>query len=193
MSSSSPPDPPKPTLPLHAVPTDPSVGPVRRLPGRPKRARLAPVFDETVYNQQIAEQRRQHLDDDPVVVALRERGDAARVVHESLLALAQESAALLYERQKGERLGKDIALVASRRIDCLSKMATIILSMQRFGATDLIASPATTRKLVAVWLVDVGTLVRELIPADQAELLMRKYEARLRGDPELGGGGDASG
>lgn len=185
MSSPTPPDPK--LLPMHSLPTDPSLGQIRRRPGRPRRARPAPVFDENDYNAKLDEQRQQHLAKDPVLSALTRRDDGMEVVHRSLLALAQEAASLRFARERGELEGKDISVTASRRIDALSKMATLLLAVQKLGATELVASPATIKRVTALWVRHVGALVHQLLPPDEATKLMAAYESRLRSDSELGG------
>jgi hypothetical protein len=186
----SPPDSPDPKLlPLHLLPDDPeTLGVVKRRPGRPKKVRPAPVFEQHEYDAQVAEQRQAHFDSDPLLATLKEGDPSGDVIHQALLGLATESAVLLFDREQAELQGRDIALIATRRIEALSKMASIILTTQRLGVTDLLASPSTTRKIVAAWVQEVGAIVREVVP-EYADALMVGYEARLRQDPELGGDG----
>jgi len=190
---SSPPDPPSPTpLPLHLLAADdPETGVViRRRPGRPKKVVVAPTVDQLAYDEQVAELRRRHLQGDPLLAALTDGQPGAEVIHETMVGIARESAALRVDRERAEREGRDIALIATRRIEALGRLASIVLGLKKLGVDEFLASPGMIRKIVEVWLREVAEIVHETVPSELGEVLMKRYEERLRGDPELGG--DAS-
>jgi hypothetical protein len=92
-----------------------------------------------------------------------------------MVALAEESAALLWDRRQAEAKGVDSALICTRRIDALAKLAALVLDLQRLGESDLMISEGTFRKLTVVWQEMLGEVATSTLGVADAERLRARY------------------
>lgn len=182
MDTSSPPSggkPPGPILPLHTLSAD-VLGPgsVRRRRGRPRKVRPAPTHDEREYHRQRGEERALQIQTDALVRAIEDGVAGFEIVRIAMLGLARETASLKWERQSAEREGRDAAPIASRRIDALGKLASLVLALRKVDPDPPI-SPVTFKKLVQLFVNEIGVGVHEVLPEEQATTLMKWFEQRV--------------
>jgi hypothetical protein len=96
-----------------------------------------------------------------------------------MLELARECASLLWDREVAQEKGSDFAIIASRRVDALSKLAGLVLALQRLGETDMMVSEGTFTKLRSVWLAMIADVATNTLPVEDAGRLLARYGAVL--------------
>ena len=128
MPSSTPARPQLHVVPAHHLPAAEraELG-VRRGRGRPRQIAVAPSSDD--YAAVLDEQRREHVESDPLVQRGADDIEALAVLREVAIGVAVESAAVGWERQQAEREGRDASKLCSRRIDALMKLAQLVLEL----------------------------------------------------------------
>ena len=155
---------------------------MRRGRGRPRKIRPAPTHEERAYHRKVAERREQHIAAEPVLGALRAGAASAEVIRETMLGLARESAALRWDREAAEEKGSDAALIATRRIDALGKLASIVLTMRKLAIDADAVSPATMVRIRDRLLSEVDVAARQVLAAEQADALRQWCVERLVDD-----------
>lgn len=152
---------------------------VVRKRGRPRKVR--PAVDEDAYNAAMCDARAKALAADPLVIATASGRIGAEVLHAAKLALAEETAALGALRRQEEAEGRDISQLASRRVDGLHKLASMILKSRELGAD--VVDPHGPR-VQALWRHFVDTVAdtaRATLPAAEAGSLVTRLEAAAQG------------
>ncbi|NBQ99349.1 MAG: hypothetical protein EBT79_02240 [Actinobacteria bacterium] len=85
-------------------------------PGRPQKAELQPI-NEAV--GEVMKQRRAALNDDDLLEVVKANPESAAVLDFVMVGIAEEAAALGFERQEMERRGQPTSQVSVRRIGAL--------------------------------------------------------------------------
>lgn len=85
-------------------------------PGRPAKVELAPVNDAVA---EVMKQRRQFLSNDDLLEVVKANPESAFVLDYVMLGIAEEAAALGFERTEMERRGQPTSQVSVRRIGAL--------------------------------------------------------------------------
>ncbi len=191
MSSSDPPQPAAPPLPLHAVSYD-SEGrrlTAQRRGGRPRKVAIAPTASEAEYIAAVNAARDRHVDADALVGAVEGKADADDVLRAVVEGLARETASLAWEIRRGRDGGRDVAQLCSRRIDGLSKIALVQLGRTRLGlGHDLTPNDPRREAIANCFLSSIETVLASSLPTTTFENVMSKIEERLRewqrGTPE---------
>lgn len=143
--------------------------------GRSKEIALAPVptIDATDYHRVIDEARQRHLETDVVVTAQGYEPDLTarlRIIEQSL---AREAAGLLFERQQAEQAGRDGSQFAGRRIDALTKIASVVMERCRLG---LRGESSKHLKIVSdLFAATVRRIGTETLPNDVVERFMTAF------------------
>lgn len=170
--------------PDHCVVGDKLVRRVVRLNGRPRKVRPRPDADAREYARRIAEVAQQFVDEDPVVRAAaveRERNDP-EVLDQTLMQLAREAASLAFDRQRLLGDGRDFAQTSTRRIDALSKMASLVTERAKSGIEDPFnPHDPKVQKVVSYFLEAMGECARDTMPSAVAEKFLAKFEELARG------------
>ena len=177
--SEAPPRSPVIPLPLHVAPrsADGTDLVVRRKPGRPKVVRPQPAADEEAYNEQVNLARNRHIEADAVVGAVAGRSEA--VLHEVLVALAREAAGLKWEREQGQRQGRDVAQLASRRIDALHKAALVLLGQRRVGINEVDPKSEMMARTIKFFVDTVDEALAGTLSAPRVDALTDQIGERL--------------
>lgn len=171
---------PMKTLPPNVV-TFPGPGPIKRRPGRPRVVRPAPSFDEAEYVQQVAMAADNFIASDAIVMATEpgERTDLDRL-DAVLRGLAEEQAALLYQRLKLQREGREgAAQVSSRRVDALLKIARLVVMREQLRAADPEPDPADVALVIGMIMADAKEVLAEVAPADVGARFLDSIRARM--------------
>lgn len=152
---------------------------VRRRPGRPRRVERGPTVDEAEYHRVVSEQADRFIDADPVLIA-SQRENSTALVSAAMVETARESAALLFERERAQSQGKlETAVVASRRVDALVRLAGLVVERQRLRLLDPEPDPRTVMKLKTIFFGLVSEAVEEIMPAEVSDSFMSKLNAKL--------------
>ena len=168
--------------PLHCVSADGTVKIIRRT-GRPKKVFNRPTLDEREYAQQLVRIAERFVLVDPLVqVTSKEVArDDPEVIDEALLQLAQEAASLKFEALKLLGEGRDFGQVSSRRIDALSRIASLALEREKAGV-DQKFDPQNPKvqKVVAAFFDQLAECARETLgPA--AERFLARFDEKVAG------------
>lgn len=172
------------TAPIIPMPTASAEGEplvVRRRPGRPKKIRRRPDADQEAYERAVAEARREALDGDSLLGLLQsDRPDPAAVLHAVTLAAAKEQAALLWDRMRVEERSGDAQRISSRRIEALSKLATLVLQRRQVGLSedDDPRSPQFA-KVANLWVETISEAARDTLPSETSKLVLDRLMAAM--------------
>ncbi len=175
---------PPPLTNVVSISTPPTV--VRRRPGRPKQVRPEPALthDERDYVERLSREADAFVDGDPIVGTFKDyTTDKVRRVEAVLHGLAQEQAALLFDRlhqQREQRTDPDPAMLSSRRVDCLTKMARLALDLEILKRASGTMNDETVLKLVHMLTDAAVSVVHEVATPTQAA----EFETSLRGQVE---------
>jgi len=148
---------------------------VKRKPGRPKKVER-PTICENAYNAALCAAREEASASDPLVVALNSRCPAVKVIHSAKVAMAEETAALGWERRQHEADGREIGQISSRRIDGLSKLAAIELELHKLGGPVLDPRGSRMQQLWGLFMDTVSEAARGTLPAAKAEDVIARLE-----------------
>jgi len=85
-------------------------------PGRPQKAELAPINEAVA---EVMKQRRVAMNDDDLLEVVKANPESAAVLDFVMVGIAEEAAALGFERQEMERRGQATSQVSVRRIGAL--------------------------------------------------------------------------
>jgi len=153
----------------------------KRKPGRPRVVRPAPTADEYQYHQEQSAARESLIDEDDLLRALEDRADAGEVVHQIVVRLAQETAALRWERQQAEGDGFVIAeKISARRIDGLSKLAGVVVEARKLGVVGE-ADPRSPpfQKVEQLWMTSISDCAKETLPSETATVFLDRLMAAM--------------
>ncbi len=167
-------------LPLHALPSGNLPGMnIKRRPGRPRRVELAPDVDQRAYLDRVREEQALALEADPVVIHSADvRGS---VMSAAILALAEETAALRFQREREQAQGKDAAVTSGRRVEALGKLAGTVLAAHAHGVWGVGPSPGTLCLVVRAWLDVVEGVARDTLAPEMAEPFVTRYRTEIEG------------
>lgn len=113
---------------------------MRGRPGRRAKVELVPVSEGV---KEVQEARNHHIEDSPLVRAARSNPMGNDVLDHTLAAMAEEAAALEFERKEAERHGRDSSGISGRRARVLKALADFQLKRQGglAGSIDLESKP----------------------------------------------------
>lgn len=91
----------------------------KRRPGRPSKVEIKPTSEEVA---ELQKQKRQHLERDPLLVALTSSPDSLSTLDKVMYEFAKENASLDFERLEAERKGEDTTVISSKKIGALKAL-----------------------------------------------------------------------
>lgn len=100
---------------------------MRGRPGRRAKVELEPISEVV---KEVQEARAQHIEEHPLVKAARSNPLGNDVLDHTLAGMAEEAAALEFERKEAERHGRDSSGISGRRARVLKAMADFQLKRQ---------------------------------------------------------------
>jgi hypothetical protein len=151
----------------------------RRRPGRPRSIEKRPTFDDLAYHAEIAEQRLEFLEADPVVQSVKKKTEAPRTIHEIRINLAKEAADLEWQKLELGKRGRDVSQVISRRADILLRLASLELEAARADASTLDPWSEPMQRIFKLWVQSLQKVVGEVLSEAQADAFYVKLGARL--------------
>ena len=185
MSTNTPPGPSATgavLLPLHLLALNGTE--VRRRPGRPRTVRRGPTVDEAEYQRRIGGQLDEFVRTDPVVTSAATPSDrsSTAILDESMRAIAEEAAALAWDRAHLPVGSREAERASSRRISGLATLAGLLLERARLGPDDRVdPRDPRVRKLVALFLQSFRECASEALDPVVAERFIAEYERRFEG------------
>jgi len=149
--------------------------------GRPRTIARMPTTSDLEYHALMAEKKVEFMSADPVVNAARKRVDPVSMLATIKTEIALESASLHFQRIENEKAGKDIAQISSRRVDALSKIASMELEMKKLGGDVLDVHSEKFQMVFKIWLDGIKEIVGEMLTPEQADLFFNKLATQLEG------------
>jgi hypothetical protein len=146
---------------------------------RPRTIAPAPPPRDN-YLEQLAHLRAEAAAADPIVDATTDPERSAEVLDQTLLALAVEAAAIGFERVRAEREGRDVGQLCSRRVDGLSRLASLVVERARWEPDTLDLRSPKMQKAVDYFNAMLAETAEETLGPD-AQRLLAGYQARLVG------------
>ena len=172
---------PNSKLPLQTLCDDPALGRIRRRPGRPRIARLAPTFDEREYIRAANEACDIAADSDALVRALQERADVADIIQHVRLKIAREAAVLEFQARRQREGGRDPTVIGGRIIEALGKLAALELGRQKLGVDSFDPRSPRVQRLVEILVESIASIASEVLSAHETTKLVAEFRERLVG------------
>jgi hypothetical protein len=176
--------------PSHALVHDGFVK-VQRPRGRPKKVERKPDLSAIAYAQNLNALRRAWVDGDALVSVLRtEHPDVDEVVQEVRLQIARECASLKFDIEHAAERGRDPSPLSVRRLDGLSKLASLELARLKLGqGMDDPRSPKS-RRAIQAFVALIEQALDEHLEAEAAAVLkghLARAIERCLADPDIVG------
>lgn len=164
-------------VPLHAAATSP----IKRGPGRPKKITLKPRAEDLAYHAEMTKRKAEFIESDVVVRSTSERKEAIELLHHIKLQIAQEAAALHFQRIESEKYGKDTSQTSSRRISALREVASIELEIRKMGVQMLDLNSERMQKVFQMLIETFRDVAQEVLDPQQLDLLFNHLETAMEG------------
>lgn len=123
------------------------------------------------YNQELEE----FVDVDVVVQAAT--GGSVECLYKTRDAVAQEAAALLWQRMQAVPGSREAARISSRRIAALAEVGSLTLAINRADPGQ--PSPERLRRVLSALRTEIESAVRELFDEDTAARFLGELSRRL--------------
>lgn len=164
---------------------------VQRPRGRPRKVERKPDLSAITYAQNLNALRRAWIDGDALVSLLQaETPDVNDVVQEVRLQIARECASLKHDVEKAAERGRDASPLRVRRLDGLSKLASLELARLRLGqGLDDPRSPKS-RRAIRAFVALIEQALDEHLAAPAAVILkehLTRAVERCLADPDIVG------
>lgn len=152
---------------------------IQRRRGRPRKIEPKPTVYEDWYYGQIAEDRARHIDSDQIVRSVRDRADAPEVLQGIRQAVAEEAAALQFQRRELEKRGRDGAQISSRRIDALVQLGKIELEVRKLYSQEVDLRGERFQRIFQLWAKDLQEVVAEVMSPQQVDVFYTHFVAKM--------------
>jgi hypothetical protein len=156
---------------------------MKHSPGRRKKAQVqasmpAPV-SQTAAQVKVA--KTTYFKKDPLLKSISQSVDSEEVLHFAMMALAEESASLAFERSEAERKGKETSQLSIRRIGAIKAVVDSWLKRkdQLAGKTIDLNSPAFAKLFEFMVETFRESMIKGGVPADQAETIFVTLSERM--------------
>jgi len=90
---------------------------------KPGRRQIPELKPATPIVAEMLRQKEKSLEDDPILVCIKQDPESADVLNLALQALAEEAASIGFERKEAERRGEDTSNYSVRRVNTLKTVA----------------------------------------------------------------------
>lgn len=150
-------------------------------PGRPAKTELQPINDAVA---EVMKQRRQAMNDDDLLEVVKANPESAAVLDFVMVGIAEEAAALGFERNEMERRGQPTSQVSVRRIGALKAIGDSWLKRKDQIASQGVDmdSPAFKRLFSYIMETFKEALVAAGERPEMVETVFASLSKRLDGD-----------
>lgn len=163
--------------PIHAVCEEPAVK-VRRLAGRPVRAKVKPTFDQAEYVRHLSKLRAAWTDADVTVQALVRGAERAELLRALSVAIAEELASLRWEKEHASANDVIVAL-GVRRIDGLAKLASVQLALAKLEWGEV--RPRQVERAATFFLETVTGILNETLGPERGTEIVGRITRAFEG------------
>jgi hypothetical protein len=140
-----------------------------------------PTTADLHYHAKMSEERAKFIDVDPVVLAARRHADPLAMLATLKTEIAAESAAIHFQRIENQKYGKDTAMVSSRRIDALKKIADIELEIKKLGADTIDIHGERMQRIFKLWIDAIREVAGQTMTPEQVDLFFNRLQTALDG------------
>ena len=169
-------------LPLHEATRDHArahAGRPRRVVGRDGKVKIRPQVSDLEYNAEVIEQQVRFVDADSLVQAVEDGTDSSSVLKILRTKAARDAAALEFQRNELEKLGKDTSQIISRHTKVLKEVASLDAELRTLTTALLDVRTPQFRKVVQFWLSRVGQAAKDTLSPEQADLFFNKLQVLM--------------
>lgn len=165
-------------LPLHRLDENGCPVFVRRR-GRQRRIERVPTISEAHYHATVAEAAERSIEQDEVVVATS-AGDPEKVIAQTMVGVARESAALHWDRIKSQNEGRaDAEKISSRRVAALCRLADLVVVREEMRRASGQMSDEEVGRATELFIQDMEETVREVAPSEVAEKFLSSFKTKV--------------
>jgi len=165
------------TLPTHAV----GGGNVKRSKGRPRTVSKAPTVVDLQYHAEMAAQKIDFIERDPVVQSSHQREDSVSTLRTIKTEIAKEAAALHFQRIENEKFGKDTSQISVRRVDALSKVVAVELELKKLDGDFIDLRSEKFQRVFKFWIKTLEEVAQETLTGEQIDLFFNRLSNRMEG------------
>lgn len=156
---------------------------MKNLPGRPKKSKVslgvpAPV---SLVTAQVRAAKAAHIKKDPLLKSILKGVDSEDVLHFAMVAFAEESASLGFERSEAERKGTETSQLSIRRIGSIRALVDAWLKRkdQLAGKMIDLDSPAFSKLFAFMVETFRESMLKGGVPPDQVETIFVALSERM--------------
>lgn len=163
------------TLPVHAVSGNKSGK------GRPKAVNRAPSVVDLQYHAEMAAQKSDYIENDPVVLSSTKRQDPISTLRIIKKEIAKEAAALGFQRLENEKYGKDTSQISVRRVDALSKVVAVELELKKLDGDFLDLKSEKFQRIFKFWIETLQEVAQDTLTPELIDLFFNRLGTKLDG------------
>jgi hypothetical protein len=163
------------TLPGHAV------NGKKTLRGRPKTVERAPTLVDLQYHAEIAAQKIDFIEHDPVVQSSVRRESPIGTLRTIKTEIAKEAAALHFQRIENEKYGKDTSQISVRRVDALSKVVAVELELKKLDGDFLDLRSEKFQRVFKYLIQTIEEVAKETLTPEMIDLFFNRLGSRMEG------------
>ena len=152
-----------------------------RKPGRPRRAATAPMISQRAYEEAVAAEAERAIAEDGLVVASSDtqRTEPHVVVSRAIGEVANESAALLWERRRATQEGRDSSKLSSRRVAALLRIGELAVLKEQLARDSGDLDPQHVAQAVEMLIEAVEEAVRDVAEPEVANRFMSRLKKKM--------------
>jgi hypothetical protein len=147
----------------------------------PRTIKRMPTVSDLEYQASMSIEKEKTMATDLVVRAAEGKTDSLDFLQIIKTEIAREAASLYCQRIENEKYGKDTAMVSSRRIEALSKIAAIELEIRKLGVGIIDLKGEQFQKVFKHWIVTLQESAAAVLTPEQVDMLFNKLESSLEG------------
>jgi len=129
---------PQDVTPTDKLPINPKTGMYYGMKGSPGRKSIVALKPASPVVAELISRRNVALEQDEIFQATQRDPQSSAVLHEVMLGLIEESAALKFEREEAERLGEATSSLSMRRVQALKAVADTWLKRKEQVSSNII-------------------------------------------------------
>jgi len=154
---------------------------VKRGRGRPRKVERMPTTTDLEYHAEMMVEKDKFVKEDPLVGAVAGRAEPIEVLRLVKAQIAEECAALHFQRLENEKRGRDTAQVSTRRIESLKKIADIEFEMRKLGADSVDLKSERFQRVFLFLIQILKETAEQTLPPEQIEVFFNRLESALQG------------
>lgn len=154
---------------------------VKRGRGRPRKVERMPTTNDLDYHAEMLIEKDKFIKGDPLVSAVETKVEPIEVLRVIKAQIAEECAALHFQRIENEKRGKDTAQISTRRIESLKKVADIEFEMRKLGADSVDLKSERFQRVFLFLIQILKETAEQTLPPEQIEIFFNRLESSLLG------------